>query len=354
MVQLITNSIKTFWNKTDKYIILLIVLFSFVLLELFINFHQTEVEALNKLLNNLMQFSGIFSAIIITYVVAKVMQIRQERFERRKEIVKFANKVTDFRRIARVLVQCYGFWDKEMRSKMDNSYKELSFFDTQIKDYENQDKIYADRIRELKNKFYEEENIQGAFLYLDMKSLVLDDNTTMQLELYDRHDHDYTYPLDILEKWTGSHSGGNLWYCLIHKRNRYDGCFSFTALQTKHKDEILHLATKINPEKYSQRKFDKDLLADIGSDMDGFYLPRLYELTYINTSRLSPTLNFLLTVLFVTIISGVLTPLVLTSLKVDPKVLLVTSSISVSILCLSLSYFLLKFKKILNSEIKIG
>lgn len=139
-----------------------------------------------------------------------------------------------------------------------------------------------------------------------------------------------------------------------HKWHSYKGCCDFTAIRQHEAEEIEHLAAKINAQKYRSRKFDKDLLGDVGGDMDSFYLPRLHELTYYNTLGLSGTLNFLLVILFLTIISGVLAPLLLTSIKVDTNILLVASSISASVLCLSLAYFLIKFKKILNNEIKVG
>lgn len=354
MIQQFTNSIKTFWKKSDKYIIILVLFFSYVLFELLEKFHLTDIISINQLLNNIIQFSGIFSAILITYVISKVFQIRQERMERFKEIVKIANKVTDFRRIARILVQCYGFWDSRMRKKLDNQFRHIDHFVINDWDYENQDKIYSSELIALRSKFQEEENIPGAYLYLDMKSLVLDGNTSWQLDLYDRFDHDKTYPIELLRQWTHCRSGNTLWTCFKYKYHNYKGCFDLTAIGTNDAEEIEHLASKINGQKYRNRKFDKDLLADVGNDMDTFYLPRLHKLTYYNTLGLSGTLNFLLTILLFTIISGVLAPLLLTALKVDFKILLVTSSFSVSILCLSLFYFLTKFKKILTNEIKIG
>jgi len=353
MVQQFTESVKVFWKKTDKYGILLILVLAFLLYQLFSRFYLTDLAAINQLLTNLIQFSGIFSAILITYVIGKVLQTRQERIERRKEIVKLANKLTDFRRIARVLVQCYGFWDKDMRQKIDNKYKYLSFFDIHNWDYDNQNKKYPKELNALRDEYFKEENLPGAGMYMDMKSLVLDQGSPWQLELYDKHDHDFTYSLEILEEWTGAHSGNNLWYCLEHKRAAYDGCFNFHAFRQHEQEEILHLAKKIDSKKYGKRKFDSELLADIGGEMASFYIPRLHELTYYNTTPLSRTLNFLLTMLFVTMITGVVVPLLLTAIKVGQQVLLVTSSVSVSTLCLSLFYFLLKFKRILNNEIKI-
>lgn len=140
MVQRFTNGFRTILKIRDKYIIAALLLLGAVLIYLFNRFHLSNEQEINQLLNNIIHFSGIFSAILITFIVSKVFQIRQERLERRNEIVKFANTTTDFRRIARVLNNCWGFWNKDMKNKMDNKYKALNFFDLHLWDYDNQDK----------------------------------------------------------------------------------------------------------------------------------------------------------------------------------------------------------------------
>lgn len=353
MIQQFTNGFEALLKVRDKCIIAALLLFGAILIYLFYRFHLSNEQEINQLLNNIIQFSGIFSAILITFIVSKVFQLRQERLERRKDIVKFANKTTDFRRIARVLKNCRDFWDKDMRSTMDNKYKKLDFFHIQLWDYNNQDKKYSAELKKLRDEFLNDQNIPGANLYLDIKSLVLDDYRTWQLELYDRYDYDYTYSLEILEKWSAAHSGNNFWYCLENKWYDYEGCFNLHALRQHDQDEIVDLCKKINPQKYRNSKFDKDLLASIGSEFAGYILPRLYELTYYNTLGLPQSLNFLLLILFLAIISGVLLPLLATSIKVNTDLLLITSNVAVGILCMSLFYFLIKFKKILSNEIKI-
>lgn len=353
MIQQLTSSVNLFWKRKDKYALIFILIISYFLLEAFLKYHHKDEASLLQLLNNIIQFSGIFSAIIITYVISKVFQSRQERLERKREIIEFSNKVTDFRRIARVLISCYGFWNSDMRKKIDTTYASLSFFDLQNGDSKKQDKDLE--LKELKSKFYEELDIPGAFpgvfLYLDLKSLVLENSENWQLELYNKFDHDFSYSVEILSDWVNSHSGGNLWYCLDYKWHSYNKCFNFLALNDSQKEEILSLAKKINPDKFRNSKFDNFLLASVGSDMDTFYLPRLYNATYYNSLGLSKSLNFLLTILFLTIVAGVLTPLFLTAIKVNFTILLVSSSFAVSVLCISLLYFLIEFKNILTNEI---
>lgn len=351
MIQQLLNSAKTFWVKSDKYVIILMLLIFYIFSNLIIRYHFTDINSLNQLLSNLFQFSGIFSAIVITYVISKVFQIRQERLEKGKDIIKLANKVTDFRRIARILVNSHGFWNSEMKAKINLEYSDLNYFHVHYWDYDNEDKY--PEIKMLRDKYFNEESIPGADLYLAMRALVSPEDKFGTLELYSQYDYDHVYTVEILEHWVGSHVGNRLYYCFKYKWGNYKTCFDFSQIRLNDREEIQNLASKIDSAKFSGKDFDKNLLADIGTDMDGFYLPRLYSLSYYNSLPLSPTLNFLLSILFITILSGVLAPLILTSIIIPLNILIIISSISVTILFLSLFYFVLKFKKILNSEIEM-
>lgn len=348
MVQQFVTSLRYYWKLNDRYLILLLIFLSLLFFWLYSTKHLTDVAAVNQLLNNLIQFSGIFSAIIITYLIQKVFSIREERLHRQSEIIKLSNKLTDFRRIARVLVNNRGFWDTGMRSKMDHKYKILDSFIIR-----NLDLPESEEIKNLKDEYFEDK-LPGANMYLAMKTLVLQHYDNWQLELYDKYDYDYTYSLRILEQWKECLCANMLWYCLDYKKHAYNGCFNFFSLWRDDQDEILHLAIKINSPKYNGRTFDQQLLADLGSDFDSFYLPKLVELTYYNSTGLSPTLNFISSILILTILSGVLIPILLTSITIEFTYLLIAAFFATSILSISLFYFLFKLRRILTSEIRMS
>ena len=92
MIQQFTNGFKSLRKIPDKKIIGFLFLCGAVLIYLFNRFHLVKEEEIKQLFNSIIQFSGIFSAILITFIISKVLQLRQERMERRKEIIRFANK----------------------------------------------------------------------------------------------------------------------------------------------------------------------------------------------------------------------------------------------------------------------
>ncbi len=325
----------------------MIIAFS-ILWKLFETHPLNKREEANQLLNNIIQFSAIFSAILITFIVSKVIQIRQERLERLKEITELSNKLTDFRRIALTLKNSHEFWNSVMKMKLDNKYKKLDYFVIKLQYYE-----YEENIEELKQAYFQETQICGAGLYLGIKSLLEGSRNHWQSELYDSYDHNYIYPLEILEKWTVTNCANVLWTHLDYKWAEYADCFKFAAISHNDKEAILQLCKKINPKKYGEKQFDRVLLGEIGSEFDGYIIPRLYKLTYYNTLGLPNYLDFSLTILLLTIISGVLLPLLLTSFKLEDILVLKLASISSIILILNLLYFLIRFRKILNEEIQI-
>jgi len=301
----------------------------------------------------MIEFSGIFSAIIITYIISKIFQIRQEKLSRKSKIIYFSNKITDFRRIARILVNSYNFWDQTMRQKMDNDYKELTHFHLRIWDYENEELKYPKKLIDLRNNFYAEKNLQGSNLYLDLKSLVLDNSSDMQLYLYNRFNYGIEYNYNLVEKWSNAYSGHMLWDCFAHKKSSYNGAFNFSAILNSDKEEILELAIKIGGKKYSSRAFSSYLLADVAGDMESFYFPKLLNLVYLNSLPFSSVISFMMNILSIVIFIGVIVPLLISAINYDIYWGRIVMYLSIFILTITLLYFMLKMKSIFKYEITV-
>jgi hypothetical protein len=347
MIQNFTNALLILLNHKYKCMIIVMSFLCVALVYIFFQFPLGTREDIHQVLNGLFQFSGIFSAILITFIISKVIQIRQEKLERKKEIIQLSNKVTDFRRIARIIKDSRDFWDsKQLDTFRKVNYKNINLFHIRIPKYEDSHK---DLIRQLHAEKYKD----GFYLYFDMKSLVLNHRNRWQLDLYDQYDHDKTYTIDILENWIMAHSGSYLWYCLENEYQDYKHCLFPQNIHQHDQKQILSLCKKINSDKYMNSHYNTDLLVSIGNDFTGYLLPKLYDLTSLNEQRLPKYVSLLIYLLYVTMITGVLLPLIMISLKVNFTLLLIISSLGVGVLGLSLVLFLLQFKNILENEIRI-
>lgn len=312
-------------------------------------YHLTDDTSLNTLLNNIFQFSGIYSALLITFIISKIFQVRQEKLERLKEIITLSNKTTDFRRICKILQDESNIWDKVMRNKMDNKYKNLTYFQIHL------DIPKTPQIKKLIQNYHEEEDNFGSDFYLAIKSLLIGPQKSFQLELYDDYDHNIVYSLEILSQWYGANSANSFWYYLDDKWHTYNTAFNFSALSKNNQEQIVSLAKKINSKKYESSTFNKDLLVSVGNDFETSIFGRLYTLTYYNEQGIPETLIFLIRILITTILFGVFIPLWLSSIIISNfNIKILVSSISIIVLSLSIIYFVFSFRKILENEIKIS
>lgn len=349
MIQVFYNSFKVFQkNKNRKIISLLLSCFIFFII-LLNKYHLDNDASLNVLLNNIFQFSGIFSALLITFIISKIFQIRQEKLRRHEEIIILSNKVTDFRRICRVLYDERDIWSENMIYKMNNKYKNLTYFQIHL------DIAKEPCVMKLIKEYHTESDNFGAEFYLALKSLVIIPQKPFQTELYDDYDYNFLYSFELVSQWYGANSANSFYYYLDNKWHSYKTAFNFSALSEINKNQIISLAKKINPKKYESSIFDKDTLVSIGNDFEAYIFRRLYILCYYNEQGIPDTLIFLIRILVITMLFGVFIPLWLSSVIItNLNVKLTVSNISIIILSLSIIYFIFTFKNILENEIRIS
>lgn len=347
------QKIRNFYNEKFTYRNICIVLSTLIIADLiiiyFIKFPLHDQNKLDNILNNILQFSGIYSALLITFIVSKIFQIRQERIERIKEIITLSNKVTDFRRICQILYDNNDFWDGAMQRKMKSTFDELSYFHIHLENYYD-----IPKWRKLIDSFNKWTPRPGASFYLALKSLVKSDRRSFQLELYDEYDHNIIYTFDIISKWVGAGSANSFFYYLDHKWASYRGTFNLNFITREDCRKIEELAGKIDEKRYGEETYNRGLLVNIGNHFNSEILPRLLQLTYYNSLGITNTLNFLITNLLVIMIFGVLIPIILSSGGLEFSEMYFLSKISIIVISISIFYFIFYFRKILKEEIEIN
>jgi len=346
------KKIQTFFREQLNYKKLCIILTSLIIAVLITLFYlkyplKNQVKLENSL-NNVLQFSGIYSALLITFIVSKIFQIRQEKISRLKEIITLSNKVTDFRRICQVLYDNYDFWDAQMQRTVKSKFKGLSYFHIHIDSY-----YYIPKYKDLITSFNEWSPKPGASFYLALKSLVVSDKRSFQLELYDEFDHNVIYSFDIISKWVGAGSANCFFYYLDHKWHSYETLFKLELIPRDERGRIEELATKIDERRYGGETFSRPLLVKIGNHFESEILPRLFQLTYYNKTGITGPLNFIIYNLLIIMIFGVFVPIILSSGQLKYSLMYLISKISIIIISITIFYFVVSFKRILKNEIEI-
>lgn len=349
MIQILTKSFDIYRRNKNRIILSATVIIILFLIILFAKNHFTENEKINSVLNNILQFSGIYSAILITFIISKIFQIRQEKLKRLQEIIVLSNKTTDFRRICEIIVETDDFWKPEMRHKMDGQFKDLSYFHLHI-DNENR----SEKLKEFITEFYETKEKPGADFYLGVKSLIQNGNKRFHLELFDDYDYNIIYSFHLISKWVGVQSANTFWYYLEYKWHTYKSIFNISAISKFDISRIISLAKKIDNKEHLVENFDKDTLVNLGNYLNSFVLPRLYQLTYENEQKIGKTLNLVITNLVAVMIFGIFLPIIVTSINIKIDYLILTAYFSIILLSLSVLYFVYYFKIFLVNEITIG
>lgn len=341
MIQIFKISLNIFKkNKSKKnYIISLvfIIIFSYI----FFNGKLSDKDTLKDSVQNLFTFSSIFSAILITFIISKIFQIRNEKLDIRLKIISFCNKVTNLRRICEKIISNYEVWNSETKLKLDNKYKFLSYQNLYDQDNKPEKLIY---------EFINDKELRGANFYIALRDLVKRNGRKFNLELYGDYDEDIIYSLETISIWNGNSNANAFFYYLDHKYTIYNQSILIDNLTTEEKSEIENLAKKINKEKYQDRIFDRHLLVDIGNDFENEIFPKLYNLLYEFNDNFSNTFNYTLTLLYSIVFFGVFIPMIFPFTN-NIYIQIILVFISTSVILLSFINFILDFKKILKSEI---
>lgn len=340
------------WKKAlsfDYKWTLLLVIYT-ILIEIAL-MHKFPISSHNidNLLGHLLTFSSIVVAILIAYIITKVFQLRNEKLESQKIIIELGNKVTHFRRICKILKDCDNFWPIHVRRIMKDEYRGLNFNDV----HDLTTKVDSETFK-LREKYWQDEDANTAIsdLYLCVDVFCQEDRSR-NLELYDQYDHDFVYTLEILKKWTNNNVANQLWYWFDHKYIRIQNSIHFKEIRPYEKKQILELSRKINMEKYGSRDIDKSLFADLGTDFDGFYLPKLLKYSIENSKGLPSVLNFILRFNKILIVIGVLAPIILLSLNLPLEIKLITAYSIVIAFSILIVIFLVRFNDILEKEVHV-
>lgn len=304
-------------------------------------------DAIKEAYNYLIQFSGIFSAIVITVIISKVFSLRQENFKRKEEIIYLSNKVSDLRRIAKVLVNNESVWPANLKRKLNSTYSALTY------------EIFIDQTHEadsaedkLISKFIKDTTINktiGQF-FLALKS-IQGKVTDKGLFLYTEYDYNYIYNIKIINLWLNYNTANSLWNTLEHE---YSTINTKLVLSNLNNDEISNLrlfAKKIDPNKYSNNAIPiNKLLADIGTHFDSLFLPRLGFLLYENRPILPGTLSYLLNSMIAVMFLGVIVPIFFQSINVFNELII---HIVIASLLSCFIILLYQFRSIITKELDV-
>jgi hypothetical protein len=331
-------------NKLNSLKWILLPLIALMISVIFYKGYAPASRILN-IQNYFITVSGIISGIVIAYLASKLFNLKQERELRQREINKYSIKLTHFRRILYCIMHSHEFW--KYRNQVDifkEKYPGLNF--ELLHDQNIQDK----KLEELANNFLlknTELNYTTIDLFLAMESIYGDPKR--QTWIYDRTIH-FNYSLEDLYRFMMP--SNQIWYFLEGRYAKHtEGQINDQGIWVLFKDNLRDYISQIDS-KFKDKKIDRHLLADLGTEFYSFYLPKMIELTELNQAPLPKTFLIIFWNLIVIFVIGVILPLFIQSLDLWDKWNVILTLSSVGIIIVAFFNLLFDFYKVMNEEIR--
>lgn len=325
--------------KYKKEIILLTS--GLVLAFLFIKFPAPADRILN-IQNYLITVGGIISAFVITYLSAKIFNIRAERENRQIEIDKYSEIITDFRRLLYYVMSSREFWVFYSDiAKLRKKYPDVTY-----EMYHSQQVSY-DQVKALRAD--EDLSSSTVDLYLAMFAIYGDpDMRTGSVWALDKF-ASFNYSIEELIKFYEPSNA--VWYYLDGRYPKHGaGRFTDTGINPLWKKNVEDLFPKIDI-KYKGAEFHRKILAEIGSECYEI-IPKLIGLIKRNTGVpkiLLKTFYSLLAIMGF----GVVLPIIVQSISICNTLNIFLTLTCVFATVLAIITFLLDFLDFLNDDVHI-
>lgn len=311
----------------------------FLLAYLFLNYPAPADRMLN-IQNYLITVGGIFSAIVITYLSAKIFSVKTDRDNRQHEIDKLGERLTAFRQLLYFVMNSPVFWVK---------YGDIAKFKMKYPGI-NSERLRNPTKDEFCQKFWLEENDisnNTISLYTAMEAIYGESENGTIPWAYDKS-ITVKYTIDNLSKYY--EPTNQIWYYLKGRYAKHgQGLFNDTGLTSLFIPYFRELLPKANI-KHNGKDFHRELLADLGLEFYEFVIPRMAELINDNTGIPSGLLKTFYSLLLIVIFS-VIVPIILQSLLISCSLNIYMTLIFVELTVLSLVYFLFEFYDLLYTEL---
>lgn len=325
-------------NKTNIYILGGIALMVIILFILF----PIEEEKIDSALGNLIKISGIIAAFITAYLGNKMSFIRSKKEEIKKQIIEISFKLTEFRRILYFILTDHGFWEDGVAIKaFKKSYPKYDYHE-----------LHKDNpINWLQSYFWSREKRYSQTkidLYLGIEAIVHDTKNKKNWVFDDTVEP--IYPIDYLEYI--DLPSRVLYYYFDHKWHKYlKGKVNIDAIDpTNILSPISTHAANID-NKYQDMAYDRFFLADLGTEFNYKYIPRLHALTAYNNGGIPNYVKGIIHLLIVFLVFGVVFPLIIQSTSLSFKFDRFLGTLSIVASILGICWILLNFSNIFRKEI---
>lgn len=304
----------------------------------------------DKSLEVLITINGVFSAILTTFLFARLNSIKEDRSTAKEFAIKFSRKITDLRRIFYELTNYYSIWlnDEATKKLLDaGKYKTIDYYNYKMMSLSDYIPINKDLINEFKGeKKYSDVSSE---MYLAMISLVEDrlQYTNLDSALYnDYESEDTIYNIEFIEKILEIEQLSRLSYNL----QKFD-VFDFNRLSKGSRERIFMLTKRINSNYDLKNNFYKDILIKMCEDFDSDIIPKTYKHLLNYRKEILSSDKVIIIMIKTSLLFGVILPLIALFLIQHIFLKALFSELLMIINLLALVYFIVNLEKFSRDQI---
>ncbi len=329
------------WNNIILRNIFIVTILFFILFFLCLYKIYNDISTIDRILKAyeyLNIASGIMASLALSFLINKILIIRQDKLKHTTEIINLSNKLTYFRNICYNLNRDFVFWSKT--NPYIDSYKYAKSIKDDITFEEYYYPNFNDNIHFARYKaFYKPElshNVVSLVLQLHM---IADESLVDSGLTYTKFPPNHIYSEREMKKFNLFSETNQIWSC-----NSELKIFPETFDKSYAQQMIIENIHNIYPEN-NETILKNSTLEFISLDFQYRIIPRLNKLIKVINSDLPFTIKYFTSVFFLILIFGLIIP-TLAYIFNENNFILASTFIIIGII----SHILLSLKKNLNKE----
>lgn len=312
----------------------------FTILSLFLALELVDSATLENLNDTTITAASIITAIIITILVAKVIQLRQEKLSQWDKYRELTQQINHFRAAVLPLLREASFWPTGLHQNMNTVYKNLDFYECRKIVFVNHTPMLP-----LATQFIQENSGMKNF-FIQLRALYSKDLILEYTILNSEFEMPQNYRFHTLMLWAEFDVGNGLWYYFRDQWAIFGSSFSFHNISVQERREILNHCLALDFTRYQNMTFGKDLYVSLGQQFTDSLLPQLYRLAMLMEGIGTNVITSLIVLMQIQIIGCILVPIFVKFGLLDTYF----TSFSISLLIGTLLYVGLSLGKMLSRE----
>lgn len=306
--------------------------------------NEKYFDTLSNVSDKLINASSIISAIIITYLISKTSQFREEKLSKFPEYFDLTQKTHYFRNAIHILYKNFNFWVPGLKQTMDDTYADLNYYDIRKVVFVN----HMEKTELAKSYLKDERYGDTTRLYLDLKSF-FPEQSLFDPTLYVEFDVEKFYHPKVIQLWRTLECGSELYYFFNYKYGFFNEDFNFDKVHLHYQKQALEYAIKVDKERYKDIEFNHTLYDMLGRQFTEDILPRLAKHSDLIHQQLPPIVENLVIILLFILAFGIIIPFFNTIYTFNSNFQIASISIVLSVIF----YIILAFRRLLKYEMKV-